>query len=482
MTYLLLRDNKQSGPYSLEDLRTKGLKAYDLVWVEGKSAAWRYSSEINELSAFAPAVEEQPFDRFYKKPASVAGSASGPATASQPATAASAGATFTSQPFYPEDQPSTTRKRTIYVTMPGGTAAPMTVRETVREAAFETSREPAPVYRPVAAALPIDDHAFSEPIAGKFDNSRFDNSREQDNNIRPDSNNNRDYSGELIPRTPSRQKAGILQAVLIGVGILVLLAAGIFIGLSINKEPSGMQKLAAGTAATDNSTIDNSRPTTMKSGPAAKIYTTAQPLPVQPVVSPAVTVLRTQPANPASGSLDRDRSTTATESVAGKTGKIAAPKQKAIMPKSQAVPTLTTATADSSVAAVPIVHRTAAHRTEADNQDNSDAADKGALKVNLASQVSVGASKYEVGTFGGISNLQVTVSNRSAYPLDLVVVEVQYIQANKKTYKTENLYFHGVGPGMALMQEAPQSSRGIKVEYKITLINSKELGLSESGL
>jgi hypothetical protein len=71
MTYLLLRDNKQSGPYSLEDLKTKGLKAYDLVWVEGRSAAWRYPSEVDELSAFAPAVEEQPFDRFYKKPAAV---------------------------------------------------------------------------------------------------------------------------------------------------------------------------------------------------------------------------------------------------------------------------------------------------------------------------------------------------------------------------------------------------------------------------
>ncbi len=45
-----------------------GLKAYDLVWLEGKSAAWRYPSEIEELSSFAPAVEEQPFDRFYKKP------------------------------------------------------------------------------------------------------------------------------------------------------------------------------------------------------------------------------------------------------------------------------------------------------------------------------------------------------------------------------------------------------------------------------
>ena len=67
--YLLLRDNKQSGPYSLDELKAKGLKAYDLVWVEGRSAAWRYPSEIGELSAFAPVVEEQPFDRFFKKPA-----------------------------------------------------------------------------------------------------------------------------------------------------------------------------------------------------------------------------------------------------------------------------------------------------------------------------------------------------------------------------------------------------------------------------
>src|SRR5580704_2250593 len=73
--YLLLRDNKQSGPYSLDELKAKGLKAYDLVWVEGRSAAWRYPSEIEEMKAFAPAVEEQPFDRFYKKPAAQAAAA-----------------------------------------------------------------------------------------------------------------------------------------------------------------------------------------------------------------------------------------------------------------------------------------------------------------------------------------------------------------------------------------------------------------------
>jgi hypothetical protein len=67
-SYLLLRNNKESGPHSVDDLRQLGLKPYDLVWVQGKSAAWRYPSEIDDLKSFAPIVEEQPYDRFYKKP------------------------------------------------------------------------------------------------------------------------------------------------------------------------------------------------------------------------------------------------------------------------------------------------------------------------------------------------------------------------------------------------------------------------------
>ena len=70
--YLLLRDNKQSGPYTVPELIEIGIKPYDLVWLEGKSAAWRYPSEVEELKAFSPAIEEQPFDRFYKRPEPVA--------------------------------------------------------------------------------------------------------------------------------------------------------------------------------------------------------------------------------------------------------------------------------------------------------------------------------------------------------------------------------------------------------------------------
>jgi len=66
-TYLLLRNNKETGPHTTDDLVKMGLKSYDLIWVEGKSAAWRYPCEVDELKKYAPSVEEQPFDRFFKK-------------------------------------------------------------------------------------------------------------------------------------------------------------------------------------------------------------------------------------------------------------------------------------------------------------------------------------------------------------------------------------------------------------------------------
>lgn len=54
--YLLLRNNKQSGPYSINDLEQLGLKAFDLIWIDKKSSAWKYPSEIKELAAFVPSA------------------------------------------------------------------------------------------------------------------------------------------------------------------------------------------------------------------------------------------------------------------------------------------------------------------------------------------------------------------------------------------------------------------------------------------
>lgn len=53
-TYLLLRNNRQSGPFTLAELLNEGLRSHDLVWVEGQSASWRYPAELEELKTHVP--------------------------------------------------------------------------------------------------------------------------------------------------------------------------------------------------------------------------------------------------------------------------------------------------------------------------------------------------------------------------------------------------------------------------------------------
>src|SRR5207253_8150768 len=111
--YLLLRDNKQTGPYTAQELAAKGLKPYDLVWLEGKSAAWRYPGELEELKAFAPGVEEQPYDRFYKKPGE---------QASESTRQQAVAETSTMQESQPINKQVEQTSKHIYVTMPVGKA------------------------------------------------------------------------------------------------------------------------------------------------------------------------------------------------------------------------------------------------------------------------------------------------------------------------------------------------------------------------
>ncbi|HEY1112636.1 MAG TPA: hypothetical protein VGE66_03715 [Chitinophagaceae bacterium] len=47
--YLLLRNNNQLGPFTIEELLEQEILPADLVWIEGKSHAWSYASELNLL-------------------------------------------------------------------------------------------------------------------------------------------------------------------------------------------------------------------------------------------------------------------------------------------------------------------------------------------------------------------------------------------------------------------------------------------------
>lgn len=52
--YRLLRNNKEEGPFTAEELIQKNLRPYDLIWVDGSSAAWRYPGEITQFKQYVP--------------------------------------------------------------------------------------------------------------------------------------------------------------------------------------------------------------------------------------------------------------------------------------------------------------------------------------------------------------------------------------------------------------------------------------------
>jgi len=424
-TYLLLRNNKQSGPYTLDQIRALGLKAYDLVWIEGKSAAWRYPCEIEEMKSYAPEVEEQPFDRFFRRPSSrtaVGNEPIGrPSQASETLVLASAPAAVEASPK---------KERLVHVSQP--------IREP-NSADSSINPRPAPTKaaNPPSSREPLAPVPFSV-VAGEEDSG-------EDIGL--------EYEQKLIKRNKIiNQWRRAAQVAVVVIGILGLFAGGVYLGTTMNKKASNppIRELA-------------------KEEPGAS----GQPSVYHPNV-----VSNLGPNHQDLGAAKLPAGVETRNALAGGGEKIdVKPEKKRTHPAR-----------DKRLARAPVEQiklandltdlpeaaggqRQSLHRTDG-------ILGKDAVKNNISDYVSLNSNKYNVGTFGGISDLQLTVSNRSLYPLDLVVVQVQYIQANKKVYKTENMYFRGVGAGSALMLEAPRSPRGVKVEYRISLINSKELGLS----
>lgn len=57
--YLLLRDNRQSGPWTLAQMEAMTLRPNDLVWVEGGNPSWNHPGDIPELAAW---VREESYE------------------------------------------------------------------------------------------------------------------------------------------------------------------------------------------------------------------------------------------------------------------------------------------------------------------------------------------------------------------------------------------------------------------------------------
>jgi hypothetical protein len=463
--YLLLRDNKESGPYTVDELTSKGLKPYDLVWLEGKSAAWRYPSEIADLQAFAPQVEEQPYDRFYKKkPEHQQNEAVSTTPVYQPQQVVNTEAVVATIPDNGAT-PKTISTKKIYVTLPAVrnrstvtqkvttdtvTANPIAKQATTEvlpeETAvkdlslqFEQVREEKMRQAQMMAANPAVKRTEKKVMATVNDGYQSAAFVEYDEHFQ--------QQPETLYHAP--KKRGNYSTIMMrSIVAACLLLGGVIIGLYIS---NSRQKA---TNATIEKLVQQ-----IQDDKAIEVVTPPPPAPV---------AIQQQEPGLAQDPLPATTATVTNSKLPG-----ADKNNTASLSKNTSNPP-----AVSEPQPVKVVHAVVTNKPEENGYNKPEVE---SARRNIHQMVALEANKYKTGVLGGISDLKLTVSNSSNYPLDQVEVEVRYMGPEKRVIKTQMMLFNDVAAGETKTLEAPRTNRGVTVDYSIVRINSRALGLASAG-
>ena len=95
---------------------------------------------------------------------------------------------------------------------------------------------------------------------------------------------------------------------------------------------------------------------------------------------------------------------------------------------------------------------------------------KNVTPESIKSKVTLSANDYNMGSFGGIKNLELTLANGSSYLLDKVTVEINYLNPEGNTVNFDKIFFQSINPGDIAVVPVKKSKRGVKIEYKIIKI------------
>ncbi len=490
-TYLLLRDNKESGPYTLEQLLSNGLKAYDLVWVNGRSAAWRYPSEIEELQPYAPAVEEQPFDRFYKKPDEAARPQPKPLSAVQPvpvqATKPAAAAQTDKSSYeaylpkvaaqeankYDTKQPA---RKSVFVTLP---ATPIEAY-TEAEQTTPVSTEPAPTIKIVENKEAVQTK-FSQPL---------DEIKEQ-------------YVKTLLDRKQkiSRRTQWMQQLRIAGIMVL-LIGGGIFLGWAMSNRgqasdlPSAPRQLALAANQEEpvQQTVSDNTPTTsagiqegvvMSTGAEEHVDSDIKAKEARDAAAKEARLRKIIANSPPPTAEEKmlGEVTTKSEPAVAKTQ--TGSGAKAVMAKADPQRSPVTEEPDSYQRSNTNTLTGERSKSSRDNQEGADnkqakrlISNSGTRENNslIASgrdvprEITVLSNNYKRVPFGGIRDLRLTVYNRSDDPLEKVIVEVKYMKPGDQVLKTQWIEFPAIDAKSSATIKMPDTNRGIDVTYQISSV------------
>ncbi|HVX51564.1 MAG TPA: hypothetical protein VHB48_15490 [Chitinophagaceae bacterium] len=499
-TYLLLRNNKEAGPFDFDSLIKQGLRQYDLIWVEGKSAAWRYPCEINELKPYAPAVEEQPYDRFFKKNKTTGTQAIEPQPqvtikpkpririkaawqkVDEITTPAPVVADNTQDYYKPVSQPP--KQRDEYVTQNSW----LNWQEEVNavESASKKQEKSVPIgEKQLTGEMPILETRFSQSLNELKDR----------------------YAATILK---AKNKTGEWQRYKSG-AILVLLAIpvmclGVWLGYkwtagdnagktvyanttpaankqaaSVSAAEKGNEDVTENNASPQKNTVnkddqkelvprfddDNAETAPVKKKQAVKTVAfnaakNIQPQKIQPAVVQTVTVVKSDATN---------RQPVATVNTKQQRNNIIAPVNTGASARRK---TVNDELVKDQPAQPAVNSKAAAPAIPKDDDNNATPPRNPSNKPGIDDFVSVDADQPYT---PAVQNLKLSVQNIADIALDLVVIDVQYFDAANKFKNGQTIRIKNIPAGEAINVKVPDNLAAASIKYKVSLVSAEQKGV-----
>lgn len=441
--YLLLRNNQQKGPYSLEELLQLQLKPFDLVWVEGRSAAWRYPGEIDTLKPYVP---ETPAPEVPFQPVSTSA--------------------MESIPVSKENQ---NPAKHIYVSYPGKPAGHVSHQET----------------NPKPATSIIDHNETASPYSGpvSYSNDKINTDPVeafQTKFQKPLPQLEEEYTGWVFQqKAHSRSRitkkdwtiAAILISVILG-GFFILTntSSGItstntnsIANQSLSQQPSKQEQADFAVNAPEenlNSKIekDPSDPKIIDETASGKVNIPA----IEKIGSTPVFEIQNEKKQPEDQVQDPDIKSLEVENnndvlLPGKNEEkleIEKPRNKKLGEK------------------IKDLFRKK-DRAEVGSQDTPPATNRQAQKKNSSEVDALSTDKIFLSTNNpdnwmmGINGLKITLRNRNNVPIQSAVVQVKYYDVNNRLLETKTVTFSNVAADGRVTADAPDHKWAERVELQL---------------
>jgi len=399
-TYILLRNNSESTPLSLEDLKRIGLLPTDLLWVECQSVCWQQPQEIPELrqllnQAVQPAltpVMDEAMEKY--------------------------------TPPVKKETPVTNGKKGVYVELPSNYSS-------------ATKKE-----KDITVVKQENKGGQYETTTAHIINMAQTNSSGSLIEIQPGTGSKE----PAVRQQPPRDKTEMLESLLKLPGKKIALYAGLVLSGVL------MMLVIRGTGGKETM-----RPQPVSQQPKTEIATPVEEVTEEPVAESST------PESYGPQNIPIAETITERDAAPG----ISAPARKTTASKNAAT--------DKEPA--PVTNEQPA-KNPPPVTENKEV--KKVAVENITSKLQLKTNEYTVAAFGGIRNLKMTLQNDSRYLLDKVSVELRYLNPEGKVVKTETIDFNFVQPGAEATVAVKKTSRGIKLDYKITSIESKELAGNNS--